>query len=112
MPAMSSMAERRVTMAPWCDSSLDPNASVVVVTISMANGMEATTSTTVKDSASTTEVMCARCRYTTEHSVKDTTTWRGRGRGGGGSGQARMEGWRKVGGCDGKMNDDDAPARS
>ena len=53
---------------------MDPSASVVVVTISMARGMEATTSTTVKDRASTTEVMCARCRYTTEHSVRETTT--------------------------------------
>ena len=46
----------------------------MVVTISMASGMEATIKTTVKLNASTTEVMCARCRYTTEHSVSDMTT--------------------------------------
>ena len=79
MPAMSSMADRRVTMAPWCDNSLDPSASVVVVTISMASGMDATTSTTVKERASTTDVMCARWRYTTEHSVSETTTCGGDG---------------------------------
>jgi len=74
IPAMSSMALSRVTIAPWWESSLEPRASVVVVTISMASGIEATMSTTVKESASTTEVMCARCRYTTEHSTRDTTT--------------------------------------
>lgn len=43
-------------MAPCLDSSLDPNARVVVVTISMAIGIEATINTTVKDSASTGEI--------------------------------------------------------
>eukprot|EP00597_Dinobryon_sp_UTEXLB2267_P019485 CAMPEP_0201108832 /NCGR_PEP_ID=MMETSP0812-20130820/63229_1 /ASSEMBLY_ACC=CAM_ASM_000668 /TAXON_ID=98059 /ORGANISM="Dinobryon sp., Strain UTEXLB2267" /LENGTH=59 /DNA_ID=CAMNT_0047370463 /DNA_START=339 /DNA_END=515 /DNA_ORIENTATION=+ len=57
MPAMSSIADSLVTMAPCLDSSFDPNASVVVVTISIASGMEATINTTVKESASTTEVM-------------------------------------------------------
>lgn len=54
--------------------TLDPKANVVVVTISIARGMEATTNTTVKDNASTTDVMCARCRYTTEQRVRETTT--------------------------------------
>ena len=40
------------------------------MTISMARGMDATTSTTVKERASTTEVMCARCKYTTEQRVR------------------------------------------
>ncbi len=51
MPAMSSMAARRVTMAPCALSWRLPSASVVVHTISMAMGMEATSSTTVKESA-------------------------------------------------------------
>ena len=38
---------------PCLDSSLEPRARVVVVTISMAMGMEATMSTTVKERAST-----------------------------------------------------------
>ncbi len=74
MPAMSSMADSRVTMAPCFDSSFEPSASVVVVTISMASGMEATMSTTVKESASTTEVMCAKCMYTVEHKMNETIT--------------------------------------
>ena len=45
-----------------------------MVTISIASGMDATTNTTVKDRASTTEVICAKWRYTTEQSVKETTT--------------------------------------
>lgn len=40
--AISSIAAKRVTMAPSCASSLDPNAKVVVVTISIAIGMAAT----------------------------------------------------------------------
>jgi hypothetical protein len=43
-------------MAPCLDSSFDPRASVVVVTISMAMGIDATMSTTVKDRASTGEI--------------------------------------------------------
>lgn len=74
LPAMSSIADNRVTIAPWCDSSFDPNARVVVVTISIANGIDATTITTVNDSASTIDVMCTKCKYTTAHSVKETTT--------------------------------------
>jgi hypothetical protein len=54
MPAISSMEARRVTIAPSCDSWREPSASVVVHTISMAMGMDATSSTTVKDSASLT----------------------------------------------------------
>ena len=39
---------------PCFDSSFEPRASVVVVTISIASGIEATMSTTVNESASTT----------------------------------------------------------
>mmetsp|Transcript_24721 Transcript_24721/g.55472 ORF Transcript_24721/g.55472 Transcript_24721/m.55472 type:complete len:226 (-) Transcript_24721:936-1613(-) len=60
IPAMSSMAARRVTMAPSCESSFEPRARVVVVTISIAMGMEATMSTTVKDRASVKEVRVSR----------------------------------------------------
>eukprot|EP00427_Karlodinium_veneficum_P050243 CAMPEP_0169366648 /NCGR_PEP_ID=MMETSP1017-20121227/33230_1 /TAXON_ID=342587 /ORGANISM="Karlodinium micrum, Strain CCMP2283" /LENGTH=52 /DNA_ID=CAMNT_0009464601 /DNA_START=84 /DNA_END=239 /DNA_ORIENTATION=+ len=49
MPAMSSIAARRVTMAPCFVNSLEPKAKVVVVTISIAMGMEATINTTTKD---------------------------------------------------------------
>mmetsp|Transcript_29114 Transcript_29114/g.62736 ORF Transcript_29114/g.62736 Transcript_29114/m.62736 type:complete len:234 (-) Transcript_29114:618-1319(-) len=52
IPAMSSIAARRVTIAPCLESSLEPRASVVVHTISMATGMEATISTTVKEMVS------------------------------------------------------------
>ena len=52
MPAMSSIAARRVTMAPCLLNSLEPRARVVVVTISMAIGIEATIRTTTKDRAS------------------------------------------------------------
>ena len=45
MPAVSSIAARRDTMAPSLLSSLLPIASVVVVTISIAMGIEATSST-------------------------------------------------------------------
>ena len=75
MPAISSMADNLVTIAPITDSvqaldtgyiryisddlpcfdsSFEPRASVVVVTISIASGIEATMSTTVNESASTT----------------------------------------------------------
>ena len=40
-------------MAPCFDNSFEPRARVVVVTISIAIGIEATISTTVKDRAST-----------------------------------------------------------
>jgi hypothetical protein len=59
---MSSIALRRVTMAPWADISVEPRARVVVVTISIASGMLATMSTTVKLRDSTTLVIWARCR--------------------------------------------------
>ena len=51
---MSSMAASRETMAPSRASSREPRASVVVQTISMAMGMEATRRTTVKERASRT----------------------------------------------------------
>ena len=51
MPAISSMEARRVTIAPCFDRSREPSASVVVHTISMAIGMEATSRTTANDSA-------------------------------------------------------------
>ena len=54
MPAISSMAVRRVTMAPCSDSWREPSARVAVTTISMATGMEAMSSTTVNCSASLT----------------------------------------------------------
>ncbi len=54
MPAISSIDARRVTMAPSWESVREPSASVVVHTISMAMGMDATSSTTVKESASLT----------------------------------------------------------
>ena len=74
MPAMSSMAARRVTMAPSRDSSLEPSASVVVVTISIAMGIEATISTTVKDSASEKDVTVRRYANTVRHRILDTIT--------------------------------------
>jgi hypothetical protein len=46
IPARSSMAAKRLTMAPWWLSWWEPKARVVVHTISMATGMEATRSTT------------------------------------------------------------------
>merc|ERR1719329_1395723 len=52
MPAISSIAAKRVTMAPYLVNSLEPRARVVVVTISMAIGIEATIKTTTKDRAS------------------------------------------------------------
>ena len=51
MAARSSMAASLFTIAPSLDSSLDPRARVVVVTISIAMGIEATSSTIVKERA-------------------------------------------------------------
>ena len=42
MAAMSSIAANRETIAPSCTNSLEPNARVVVVTISIAIGIDAT----------------------------------------------------------------------
>jgi len=52
MPAISSTAARRVTMAPCAASCRDPRARVVVTTTSMATGMDATRTTTVNPTAS------------------------------------------------------------
>ena len=41
-----------VTMAPWAESAREPTARVVVVTISTARGIEATSTTTAKERAS------------------------------------------------------------
>ena len=54
MPAISSMEASRVTMAPCLDNFREPMASVVVVTISTAMGMDATSSTTTK------EIVCSK----------------------------------------------------
>jgi hypothetical protein len=48
---MSSIAANRETIAPSFASSRDPKAKVVVQTISMAIGIEATRRTTVNDKA-------------------------------------------------------------
>jgi len=48
MPAISSIELRRITIAPFADKLLEPNANVVVVTISIASGMDATRTTTAK----------------------------------------------------------------
>ncbi len=47
MPAISSIADRRATMAPWWERAFEPMARVVLVTISMASGIDATKRTTV-----------------------------------------------------------------
>ena len=52
MPAISSIEARRVTIAPWLLSWRLPSASVVVHTISMAIGIDATSRTTTKVKAS------------------------------------------------------------
>jgi hypothetical protein len=52
IPAISSIAHSLETIAPWLERKREPKASVVVVTISMATGIEATSSTTAKLSAS------------------------------------------------------------
>ena len=49
MPAISSMAARRVTIAPLVNSCFAPIARVHVVTISMARGIEATSTHTAKE---------------------------------------------------------------
>ena len=48
MPASSSIAARRATIAFFATSCRLPIAIVVVVTTSIASGMEATSSTTTK----------------------------------------------------------------
>jgi hypothetical protein len=63
MPAVSSIAARRDTMAPSLLSSLLPIASVVVVTISIAMGIEATSSTTAKLAASLALTLRSSSRY-------------------------------------------------
>lgn len=74
IPAISSMAVRRVTMAPRSDSSPDPRDKVVVVTISMAIGIEATMSTTVKLKASCSRSpLCKRYINTIPQSNDDIT---------------------------------------
>ena len=52
MPASSSIDDSRATMAPARDSVWLPMAIVVVVTTSIAMGMDTTSSTTVKEIAS------------------------------------------------------------
>jgi len=54
IPAISSIDARRVTIAPCFDKERDPIASVVVVTISTARGIDATRTTTANESASFT----------------------------------------------------------
>jgi superfamily II helicase len=49
--AIISIADRRVTMTFFADSSFEPSASVVVTTISMAMGIDTTSSTTVNSIA-------------------------------------------------------------
>ena len=71
MPAMSSMAARRVTMAPCLVNSLEPRARVVVVTISMAMGMAATISTTTKARASINGTIVHTYIMTTKHMTRD-----------------------------------------
>lgn len=62
-------------MAPSLDRWREPSASVVVHTISMAMGMEATSSTTVKDSASRTcSPFMSRKPKAMEHRASESTT--------------------------------------
>jgi hypothetical protein len=49
--AIISIADRRVTITFFADSSFEPSASVVVTTISMAMGIDTTSSTTVNSIA-------------------------------------------------------------
>ena len=75
MPAISSMEARRVTIAPCLDRSRDPRASVVVHTISIAMGMDATRSTTAKERALVNGSFLAIARYSSavRHSVQERT---------------------------------------
>ena len=52
IPAISSIAVSLDTIAPCFDSEREPSASVVVETISMAMGMDATSSTTTNERTS------------------------------------------------------------
>jgi hypothetical protein len=49
MAVRSSMADRLATITPRCTSFFEPIAKVVVVTISIARGIDATKSTIVKE---------------------------------------------------------------
>ena len=52
IPAISSIAVSLDTIAPCFDSEREPSASVVVETISIAIGIDATSSTTTNESTS------------------------------------------------------------
>mmetsp|Transcript_28544 Transcript_28544/g.71749 ORF Transcript_28544/g.71749 Transcript_28544/m.71749 type:complete len:230 (+) Transcript_28544:2063-2752(+) len=63
IPARSSIADKRDTIAPNRDIWRDPSARVVVVTISIAIGMDATITTTVKARVSVSGSPSTKKRY-------------------------------------------------